>query len=151
MPTTCASSSRADEGPLGTSGYEIVLEAMPVGERTFVALRYAFRPSAASRLATATYLATLGSEKAGFTIVGRRDDGSPEWIGGIRGIVERNAMRNFLALDAWLATCDARDPDRTLRRMAALTDQYPAQLVEMPSDDYVAMKRRERRENAVGS
>ena len=60
---------------------------------------------------------------------------------------ERNAMRNFLALDAWLATCDARDAELTLRRMAALTGQYPAQLVEMPADEYVEMKQRERREN----
>lgn len=141
----------ADTGPLGTRDYEVVLEAMPIGTRTFVSVRYAFRPSAASRLATAAYLATAGSDKAGFTIVGHREDGRPEWIGGMRGIVERNAMRNFLALDAWLATCDTPAADRferTLARMAALTDQYPVQLVEMPAAEYVAIKRQER-EDAV--
>jgi len=140
----------ADSGPLGTSDYELVLEATPIGERTFVALRYAFRPSVGSRLATASYLATIGSGKAGFTIVGRHKDGTPEWIGGMRGIVERNVMRNFLALDAWLATRDAPEAERALRRlerMAALTGQYPAQLVEMPVSEYVAMKERERRDN----
>jgi hypothetical protein len=140
----------ADSGPLGTRDYELVLEATPIGERTFVSLRYAFRPSTGSRLATASYLATAGSGKAGFTVVGHRADGSPEWIGGVRGIVERNAMRNFLALDAWLETCDAPAADRALRRllrMAALTSQYPAQLVEMPADEYVAIKQREWREN----
>jgi hypothetical protein len=140
----------ADNGPLGTRDYELVLEAMPIGERTFVSLRYAFRPSAGSRFATATYLATAGSGKAGFTVVGRRADGSPEWIGGVRGIVERNAMRNFLALDAWLDTCDAPLAERAMKRllrMAALTAQYPAQLVEMPADEYVAIKQREWREN----
>ena len=133
-------------GPLGTSDYELVLEATPIGERTFVALRYAFRPSTGSRLATASYLATVGSGKAGFTIVGRKSDGSPEWIGGVRGIVERNAMRNFLALDAWLATRDAPEaerPTRRLLRMATLTDRYPAQLVEMPASEYIAIKQRE--------
>jgi len=142
----------ADSGPLGTSDYELVLEATPIGERTFVALRYAFRPSPGSRFATMSYLATLGSGKAGFTIVGRHKDGTPEWIGGVRGIVERNVMRNFLALDAWLATRDAPEEERTLRRlerMAALTEQYPAQLVEMPASEYVSTKQRERRDNVV--
>jgi hypothetical protein len=142
----------AAAGPLGTSDYALVLEAAPVGERTFVVLRYAFRPSAGSRLATAGYLATAGSGKAGFTVVGRRSDGTPEWVGGVRGIVERNAMRNFLALDAWLDTRDAPAADRALRRlqrMAALTERYPAQLVEMPAADYLATKQREWRENVA--
>jgi hypothetical protein len=115
-------------------------------------LRYAFRPSAGSRFATASYLATAGSGKAGFTVVGQRRDGSPEWIGGVRGIVERNAMRNFLALDAWLETCDAPAADRAflrLQRMAALTERYATQLAEMPPDEYVATKQREWRENVA--
>ncbi|MCC6195492.1 MAG: hypothetical protein IT518_13595, partial [Burkholderiales bacterium] len=143
----------ADSGPLGTRDYALVLEATPIGERTFVALRYAFRPSVGSRLATAGYLATAGNGKAGFTVVGRRADGTPEWIGGVRGIVERNAMRNFLALDAWLETRDAPAGDRPrqrLQRMAALTERYPTQLVEMPAAEYVALKEREWRENVAG-
>jgi hypothetical protein len=136
----------APAGPLGTRDYELALEAMPIGGRTFVAVSYAFRPSAASRLATASYLATLGSGKAGFTIVGRGNDGRPEWVGGFRGIVERNAMRNFLALEAWLQTRDVPVADRfesRLRCMAELTARYPDQLVEMPAAEYVAIKRRE--------
>lgn len=142
----------ANSGPLGTRDYALVLEATAIGERTFVALRYAFRPSTASRLATAGYLATAGSGKAGFTVVGHHRDGSPEWIGGVRGIVERNAMRNFLALDAWLDTRDAPVADRAvqrLQRMAALTGRYPGQLVEMPDAEYVVTKQREWRENVV--
>ena len=137
----------APTGPLGTRDYELTLEAMPIGGRTFVALTYAFRPSAASRLATASYLATTGSGKAGFTIVGRGNGGRPEWIGGI---VERNAMRNFLALEAWLQTRDAPVADRFERRlecMAELTARYPLQLVEMPAAEYVEIKRREWREH----
>jgi hypothetical protein len=136
----------ADAGPLGTRDYEIVLEAMPVGSRTFVAVHYGFRPSAGSRLATASYLATVGSGKVGFTIVAAGSDGRPERIGGVRGIVERNAMRNFLALEAWLQTRDVPETDRferRLRRMAALTERYPEQLVELPAAEYTAIKRRE--------
>ncbi len=141
----------APAGPLGTRDYELALEAMPVGGRSFIALRYSFRPSVASRLATATYLATLGSGKPGFTIVGRGNGGEPEWIGGMRGIVERSAMRNFLALDAWLQTRDVPAEDRFERRlqcMAALTGRYPLQLVEMPAAEYVAIKRRERQDTS---
>jgi hypothetical protein len=140
----------APSGPLGTRDYEIVLEAMPISGRTFLALGYAFRPSAASRFATAAYLATTGSSKAGFTIVGRRNDGQPQWIGGLHGIVERNAMRNFLALQAWLETRDVPAVDRVERRlqyMAELTARYPSQLVEMPASEYVAVKQREWREH----
>ena len=140
----------APTGPLGTRDYELVLEAMPIGERTFLALRYGFRPSVASRVATASYLATTGRGKVGFTLIGRGSDGQPEWVGGYRGIVERNAMRNFLALEAWLQTRDVPPSDRFERRlqsMAALTARYPIQLVEMPAAEYVAIKRREWREH----
>lgn len=141
----------APTGPLGTRDYELALEAMPIGGRTFVALRYAFRPSAASRVATASYLATAGSAKVGFTIVGSGGNDPPARIGGLRGIVERNAMRNFLALEAWLQTRDVPVADRFERRlqcMAALTARYPVQLVELPAAEYIAIKRREWREGA---
>ena len=142
----------APAGPLATRDYELELEAVPVGDRTFVALRYGFRTSFASRMATSAYLATAGSGKAGFTVVARDDGGRPAWIGGVRGIVERNAMRNFLALDAWLGARDAPAADRferSVRRMAALTDRYPVQLAELPADEYVSIKRREWRERAA--
>jgi hypothetical protein len=139
-------------GPLATRDYELTFEAVPIGGRTFVSVHYAFRTSVASRAATSAYLATAGGGKAGFTIVGRDDRGRPAWIGGVRGIVERNAMRNFLALDAWLATCDAPVGERFARsvaRMAALTDRYPVQLVEMPADEYVTIKQREWRDQTT--
>ncbi len=135
----------APTGPLGTREYEFVFEAMPIGGHTFVGLSYSFRASAASRFAMLAYLATAGSGKSGFTIVGRSSDGQPKAIGGLRGIVERNAMRTFLALEAWLETRDTPSEDRLERRlecMAQLVSRYP-QLVEMPAAEYVAIKRRE--------
>jgi hypothetical protein len=142
----------APEGPLGTSDYALVLEATPIGERTFVALRYGFRTSVVSRLATTAYLVTAGAHKVGFTVVGYEDDGTPRWIDGMRGIVERNAMRNFLALDAYLATRDAPAAERPLRmlvRMAALSGRYPAQLREMTAEEYIATKQREWKDSAA--
>lgn len=142
----------AQSGPLATRDYTLTLEAAPVGDRTYVVLAYGFQPSAGSRMATAAYLATAGRGKPGFTVVGRDAAGSPVWIGGVRGIVERNAMRNFLALDAWLASLDAPAAerfDRSVQRMAVLTDRYATQLAEMPAEAYVSIKRREWRERTA--
>lgn len=141
----------APTGPLGTRDYALELEAAPLdGARTFVVLSYGFRPSAASRLATAGYVATAGMRKTGFTTVGTDAAGMPVRSSGMRGIVERNAMRSFLALDARLASLGAPEAERfeqSLERMAALTERHPAELVEMPAAEYVAIKRREWREN----
>lgn len=142
----------APSGPLLTRDYALTLEAAPVGDHTFVVLEYAFRPSAASRAATAAYLATAGRAKVGFTVVGHDPSGHPVRVGGVRGIVERNAMRNFLALDAWATSLTAPAPERferSLQRMAALTDRFATQLREMPADEYVAIKRREWGERAA--
>jgi len=139
----------APEGPFGTGDYALELEATPVGARSFVVLRYGFRTSTASRLTVSTYLATSGSGKVGFTTTGRDPAGRRLLVGGLRGLVERNAMRNFLALDAWLDSFDAPATERfehSVRHMTMLTGQYPDQLVEMPATDYQAIKLREWRE-----
>jgi hypothetical protein len=52
------------------------------------------------------YLTTRGRDKVGFTVVGKAEDDGPEYIGGLRGAVERNAMRLYLAIDAYLDAVD---------------------------------------------
>jgi hypothetical protein len=95
----------ADKGPLGTSDYRIELDAMPVGDRaagsTFVRIISSYRSSFTSRLATDTYLATLGKHKVGFSVVGVTQSGGPIYVDGIQGVIERNAMRYYLALVAF--------------------------------------------------
>ena len=39
----------------------------------------------------------------GFTIVEHKSDGTPVYAGNVRGVIERNAMRYYLAIDAYLA------------------------------------------------
>ncbi|MBC7391765.1 MAG: hypothetical protein H7340_00405, partial [Variovorax sp.] len=88
---------------------------------------------------------TIGSDKVGFTVTGKNGKGEPDYIGGVRGVVERNTMRYYLAIDAYL---DAPSPQQQDQRTAAwfdATEQYALQLHEMPKDDYVAMKRSEYR------
>jgi hypothetical protein len=136
----------AEEGPHGTSDYLLEVEAIDISGKTFLAVHTSYRSSAISRLGTRGYLATLGRNKIGFTVTGGDAD-NPEYIQGIRGIVERNAVRYYLAFQAYLETQHLK-PD--LRFAAAtelwydLTEQFHDQLYEMDRAAYLDIKRRER-------
>ena len=145
---------KADQGPLGTSDYQIRLDAVPLaGNRTFLHLSYAYATNIVGRAAMETYLATVGSDKAGFTVTGKQADGQTEFIGGLRGVVERNTMRYYLAIDAFLEAEKAAPAERLERRMQnwfAATESYPRQLHEMDRASYLDMKRAEvARQNSV--
>jgi len=132
---------RAAEGPLDTRDYVFMLEAMPAGDATFIAVRYGYSASFASRTATAGYLATAGSGRTGFSMTAA---GAP--ARGVRGIVERNAMRHYLALTSVLDTRDAPEAVRgsaRLDRYYTLTDRFAAQLREFERGEYIAIKTRE--------
>jgi hypothetical protein len=137
----------AAEGPVGTRDYRLQFEATPVGERqTFVHLAYAYEAGLAARLATRAYLASAGRDKIGFSVAGHDASGRPVHVGGIQGVAERNTMRYFLAIEAFLATsavAPPRRPDERLRLFHAALERYPAQLHETSLDEYLAMKLRE--------
>lgn len=144
----------ADEGPLSTRDYRIQLQAVPVGDdRTFLHLTYSYAYGLAGRLAMKTYLATLGRGKVGFTRIGRLPGGQPSYIGGMRGLAERNTMRYYLAIEAYLGGLSAPPAQRLEQRLQAwfdATEKYPRQLHEIDREDYLAMKRREyRRQQAA--
>jgi hypothetical protein len=136
----------ADEGPLSTRDYHIVLEAIPLDNgRTFIHLSYAYAYGVTGRLAMQAYLGTIGRNKVGFTVAGT-DDGQPHYIGGMRGVVERNTMRYYLAIEAYLGALSAPPPARLEKRLQdwfAASERYPRQLHEMERDAYLDMKRRE--------
>ena len=93
----------ADKGPLSTRDYRIELEATPLGNgKTFIHLGYAYAYGVAARIAMQGYLATIGSDKVGFTATSKDAAGQPEYVGGVRGVVERNTMRYYLAIDAYM-------------------------------------------------
>ena len=82
----------------------------------------------------------------GFTVAGRQPDGSTRYIGGMRGLVERNTMRYYLAIDAYLDSLAAPKGEQQEKRMRdwfAATERYATQLHELSEDDYLTMKRRE--------
>jgi len=137
----------AQEGPLGTRDYRIQLQAVPVGDdRTFLHLTYSYAYGLAGRLAMKTYLATIGSGKVGFTRTGKQSGGQPEYIGGMRGLAERNTMRYYLAIDAYLGALASPSPLQFQKRLHSwftATEQYPRQLREVNRTAYIDMKRGE--------
>ena len=137
----------AEKGPLGTSDYRIWIEATPLKDgRTFLHFTYAYAFGLAGRLAMQGYLATAGRNKVGFTATGKLPNGQPDYIKGVRGVVERNTMRYYLAIDAYLAALTVPPQDQLEKRMQLWyngTDQYAPQLHEVERDDYLAMKRSE--------
>lgn len=135
------------KGPFGTTNYQLTLEAIAVAAgRSFVHLRYQYQFGLEARLAMDAYLATGGSGKIGFTRIDAPDDHEERYIGGVRGVVERNTMRYFLAIDAHLATLATPAPQRfeqSLERWYGATERYPRQLHEVDHATYLAMKHRE--------
>jgi hypothetical protein len=140
---------RAEQGPFGTSDYRVSLSAIPVAQGSFIRFSYSFRSSVTSSLATRVYLATAGLGKIGFTVVGKAEDGSPHYIGGTRGIAERNAVRYYFALQAHMESLDLPIGQRFTHATARwfdLTERYPAQLHEVERQDYLAAKKQESQE-----
>ena len=137
----------ADVGPLSTRDYRIVPEAIPLETgRTFIHFSYSYTYGMVGRLALQVYLATIGRNKVGFAVVGTRSDGQPLNIGGIRGLVERNTMRYYLAIEAFLGAVSAPPQERLekrLREWFAAIERYPRQLHEMEQGEYLDMKRKE--------
>ncbi len=137
----------ADSGPLGTSDYRILVEATPIdAQRTFLHLSYSYVYGAAARLLMEGYLATIGRGKVGFSILGREPDGTPIYADGARGVVERNTMRYYLAIESYLgatATPAAGQAEKRLHDWFAAAERYPRQLHEMDLDEYLSIKRRE--------
>ena len=135
----------ADTGPLGTSDYHIRVEAAPAADgSTSIHMSYSYSYGVMARIAMQAYLVTFGRNKVGFTVVGAEADGVPRYIGGMRGVVERNTMRYYLAVEAWLDAMalpgEAR-AEKSLRNWYSAIERYPRQLHEMAEGDYLAMKR----------
>ena len=137
----------AADGPMGTSDYRIAFRAIPLASgKTFIHLSYSYSVNLAARLAMQTYLATVGRNKIGFTRVGQQANGAPRYIDGVRGVIERNTMRYYLAIDSYLDS--ASEPPRValekrLQSWFTASELYPLQLHELERGEYITMKRDE--------
>ncbi|HEY8050480.1 MAG TPA: DedA family protein [Ramlibacter sp.] len=149
-PDYFAVQMEADDGPYDTRDYQLLVEAVPLdATHTFLHMGYAFSYGGASSLAMKFYLATIGRDKVGFTLTAAPRPGeAPQYVQGMRGITERNTMRYYLAIDAYLdalALPAARQPEQRFAAWFDATERYPRQLHEVERDDYLRMKRNEYR------
>ena len=120
----------ADSGPMGTRDYRIMLEAAPLdARRTVIHMSYAYTLGTMARAAMSAYLAGAGRDKRGFSV-----------DGGERGVVERAAMRYYLAVEAYL---ESKNLETRLRHWYTATTSYPQLRERVGLEEYVAMKRRE--------
>jgi hypothetical protein len=140
---------QAPTGPLSTRNLRILMEAVPLeNHRSLLHMTYAYSYGQAARWAMQGYLATIGSAKLGFSIVGRNADGQVIRAGGSRGMLERNTMRYYLAVEAYLAAQRLPASQQIQQRLQdwfTATERYPQQLHEIDRDAYISMKLRELR------
>jgi hypothetical protein len=138
---------KAANGPLSTHDYRIWVEATPLQDgRTFLHFTYAYAFGFAGRIAMQGYLATGARNKVGFTITEQLPNGQSNYIKGVRGVVERNTMRYYLAIDAYLSALTAQPEtqlEKRLQQWFSNTEQYALQLHEVERDDYLKMKHNE--------
>jgi hypothetical protein len=143
----------ADIGPFGTKDHRMRFEAMSLdGRKTFVHVSYSYRDSVALRLAAKAYFATLGRDKAGFTVTGTDKNGEPVYIGGPRGSIERNAVRYYFAIQTFMNTLRYPEKSRFSKRISEwydLTTPYKRQLYELDKKDYMTFKTDEHRNQLI--
>jgi len=136
----------ANQGPLRTKNHRIRLEAVPLaGGKTFVHFSYGYTTGAVANMAIKSYFATVARDKLGFSTVPGQS-GKPVLIGGVRGAVERNTVRYYLALESYLDTLKMPEGQRfeqRINRWFDLTARYPRQLKEVEKTEYLNNKRRE--------
>ena len=137
----------AAQGPLSTRDYRLSLKATALGaDKTYLQMTYTYGFGFAGRMAMQVYLATVGRNKVGFTLQGPGADGRDGYIGGMRGVVERNAMRYYLAIDAHLASYAAppeKQFEAALQGWFDAAERYPRQLHDLDRGSYLAKKRSE--------
>lgn len=137
----------AAQGPFGTSHYRVELEVVKLdSQRSFLHMSYSYDYGVVAGLAMQSYLATTGRNKVGFSIVGPKVNGQPAYIGGMRGVVERNTMRYYLAIEAYLGSLTTPAPQQLEKRLNdwyAGIEHYPRQLHDLERIEYLKMKRSE--------
>jgi hypothetical protein len=135
-----------------TGAYPMIVEAIAVGgNRTFLRLHYRQRLATLMRLAADGYFATFGRSKIGFSVAGTDREGKPVYARDLPGAIERNAVRYYLALQAYLESLDGAPGGRAEQRMNRwfdLTERYP-QLRELDKAVYLDNKTRERNQQAL--
>ncbi len=134
----------APRGPFHTKDHQFRLEAIPLrNDKTFIHLRYSYRYSSLAYL----FMKLFGGSKAGFSVTGTDSNGSPVYVEGLRGSVERDVVCYYLAILAYLDTREITAGQRfekQLGRWYDLAALYKKQLLDMGKEEYLTRKRKDR-------
>jgi hypothetical protein len=129
------------EGPFGTHDYRIVIEAVAAGpDRSLIHLGYSLGYTTLTRWAQKVYFATAGRDRIGFS---QSDPDNDDLVRGLRGMIERNTVRFYLALQTWLEMPAEDEAQQRFIRWHELTEQHPDQLREQDLETYLDIKQRE--------
>jgi len=135
------------EGPFNTKDHRFGFEAIPIDNvRTFVHLSYSYNYSFLGYVAMKSYLALFGRGKVGFSIAGVKE-GNPVYVSGLRGAIERNVVRYYLGILAYLDTLKFAPEQRFGKRINKwydLTGRYRKQFSEMGKEEYISFKKEDR-------
>jgi hypothetical protein len=140
-------------GPFKTKDHQLGLEAIPLDQdRTFIHLRYSYRYSRLGYLLMKSYFSLFGGGRVGFSVIGTGSDGSPVYVGGLRGAIESNVLRYYLTILAYMDTLkvpvDQRFEKR-IRQWYDLTARYKRQLFEMEEEAYLTYKRQDQESQLI--
>jgi hypothetical protein len=145
----------AAKGPFATRDYRIVVEGVEVAPaRTLIHLAYSHGYGLLGGIAMRVYLETAARDKIGFTVIGTGSNGLPRYVGGMRGAVERNTMRYYLAIESFFGALSTPLGNRFEKRLHdwfAAVERYPRQLHEIEESTYLDMKRNERSRQRAAS
>lgn len=135
---------KSDTGPISTKDYRIMIRAVSIdANRSFLHLSYSLGYGFGARTAMKIYLATIGRDKVGFTRLDNPPGDQPRYIRGLRAVVERNTMRYYLAIEAFLNSTylpPDKQLSRGLTRWFDASEKYARQLHEVDRQDYLQMK-----------
>jgi hypothetical protein len=67
------------------------------------------------------YYATIGRDKKGFSIIATGNKTDPVYVRGVRGSVERNAVRYYLAIQTYMDTLKISRHQRFEQRISLST------------------------------
>jgi hypothetical protein len=136
----------SETGPFGTSDYLLEFEVIPLTATTsFMHFKYSYNYGFMAKVALGGYLATLGRKKVGFTVDKYDENNKPVYVKGMQGIVERNSMRYFIAIKAFLDTYSETQEtiNRRIEHWYQLALPYKQQLAEIEDRNYLETKRQE--------
>ncbi len=132
----------------GTTKYHVLLKIVPMKNQTLIYIESLYAPGRLTRMATKTYVSMFARNKPGFTKLKVSGGGETQFITGFPAIIERSIVRSYFALKAYLQNQHvppARRHEARLQSWYNLNLPHRKQLYELERKQYLAIKRRERK------